>query len=160
MKLIKTTLILIALIAGVTISGFAWAGHNHYNNSYQYNNYSNQGHHSHQRNHHYNNGYRYNNHQYRNNNDGYYSQNYHHNYNNYPYGNYSSYSNYYSQNNYHPTRGLGYYFNRQGYGHWHDNNWCAVNHSQDYYVNYYSDYPYQDGYQYGDGDFGIWFNIH
>ncbi len=62
---------------------------------------------------------------------------------------------------YRPLRGLGHYFNRThyGYGHWHDGMWCETYHPQSYYYDYYSNYPYNDGWRIGDGDFGIWFRF-
>ena len=62
---------------------------------------------------------------------------------------------------YRPTRGLGHYFNRDnyGYGHWHNNMWCDVYHPASFYVDYYSNYPYDGGWAIGDGDFGIHFYL-
>ncbi len=113
----------------------------------------------------YRNNYNYRN-RYRNKNYRHYKrhQNYNNNYRRYNnYNSYNSYNNYQpyyqSQYTYRPLRGLGHYFTDDyyGYGHWHDNNWCAVEHPQSYYFDYYSNYPYQDGWVFGDGDFGISF---
>jgi len=62
---------------------------------------------------------------------------------------------------YQPLRGLGHYFHRPGYGygHWHEGMWCPDYHSEAWYRNYYSYYPYHDGWRFGDGDFGIWFRF-
>lgn len=62
---------------------------------------------------------------------------------------------------YQPLRGLGHYFHRAGYGygHWHEGMWCPDYHSEDWFRNYYSYYPYHDGWRFGDGDFGIWFSF-
>jgi hypothetical protein len=108
------------------------------NDYYRGNRYSNQ------------NRYNYYNHGHGNNHGG------HHNY----YNNYKPYANNH-QYMFRPLRGLGHYFHRTGYGygHWHDNMWCAVNHPQSYYYDYYSNYQYDGGWRFGDGDFGIWFNF-
>ncbi|MFK8010621.1 MAG: hypothetical protein AB8B80_01180 [Marinicellaceae bacterium] len=87
---------------------------------------------------------------------------YRNNHRNYSYNNryYYNYRPYYEDRyRYRPLRGLGHYFLRTGYGygHWHDNSWCVVNHPQSYYYDYYSNYPYQNGWIHGDGDFGISF---
>ena len=74
-------------------------------------------------------------------------------------------SNYYAYSNdlyrYQPLRGLGHYFDRPGYGygHWHEGMWCRDYHDEYFYRNYYSYYPYNDGWRQGDGDFGIWFSF-
>jgi len=83
----------------------------------------------------------------------YWKNKYHHFYN------YRVYSN--DLYRYQPLRGLGHYFDRQGYGygHWHEGSWCASYHDDRFYRNYYSYYPYQDGWRHGDGDFGIWFSF-
>lgn len=62
---------------------------------------------------------------------------------------------------YRPLRGLGHYFDRPGYGygHWHEGHWCRDHHDEHFYRNYYTYYPYQDGWRHGDGDFGIWFSF-
>ncbi|MFC3195063.1 hypothetical protein ACFODZ_12495 [Marinicella sediminis] len=62
---------------------------------------------------------------------------------------------------YQPLRGLGHYFHRSGYGygHWHEGMWCPDYHSEAWFRNYYSHYPYRDGWRFGDGDFGIWFSF-
>ena len=82
----------------------------------------------------------------------------HRSYNNY--NNYQPYSN--DRYRYRPLRGLGHYFYRDnyGYGHWHDNMWCDINHSQSYYSNYYANYPYAEGWVNGDGDYGLSFYLH
>ncbi len=117
----------------------------------------------------YRNNYNYRN---RNRNKNYRHYKRHQNYNNNyrRYNNYNSYNNnyynnyqpyYQSQYTYRPLRGLGHYYtdDNYGYGHWHDNNWCSIQHTEDYYYNYYSNYPYQNGWTFGDGDFGISFYI-
>ncbi len=73
--------------------------------------------------------------------------------------NYNVYRN--DQYRYRPLRGLGHYFDRPGYGygHWHEGGWCASYHDERFYQDYYSYYPYQDGWRHGDGDFGIWFSF-
>lgn len=111
----------------------------------------------------YKNNYGYRGNKHKRNKHGYRRyNNYNYNYNNYRHYNryYSNYKPYYQdQYRYRPVRGLGHYFHRTGYGygHWHDNSWCAVNHPQSFYYDYYSDYPYQNGWSHGDGDYGISF---
>ncbi|VAW44048.1 hypothetical protein MNBD_GAMMA02-601 [hydrothermal vent metagenome] len=75
------------------------------------------------------------------------------------FNNYNAYSN--DQYRYRPVRGLGHYFDRPsyGYGHWHEGAWCASYHDERFYQDYYSYYPYQNGWRHGDGDFGIWFSL-
>lgn len=67
----------------------------------------------------------------------------------------------YDRYRYRPLRGLGHYFARPGfgYGHWHEGYWCDVYHEPRFYINYYSHYPYHNGWRVGDGDFGIWFRF-
>lgn len=62
---------------------------------------------------------------------------------------------------YRPLRGLGHYFDRQGfgYGHWHEGSWCASYHDDRFYRDYYAHYRYDGGWRHGDGDFGIWFSF-
>ncbi|MCF6299568.1 MAG: hypothetical protein L3J52_00350 [Proteobacteria bacterium] len=93
----------------------------------------------------------------------------HTNYNKRPHRNYKprphGYNNYQPYNNYEyryrPVRGLGHYYSRQnyGYGHWHDSSWCVTVHPNSYYSNYYANYPHHNGWRFGDGNFGIWFNL-
>lgn len=134
----------------------------HRGNSYSYN-------HGYSR---HNNGRGYNKHRQYNNHNGYrngyrhgYRNGYRNNYrNNYQYYNryYNNYRPYYETTyQYYPQRGLGHYFTRTGYGygHWHDGVWCATVHPQTFYNDYYSNYPYNDGWQFGDGDYGINFYL-
>ncbi len=62
---------------------------------------------------------------------------------------------------YRPVRGLGHYYDRDGYGygHWHEGHWCGIYHEPNFYVSYYNHYPYHNGWRVGDGDFGIWFRF-
>lgn len=180
--------IIYALIAAVVFSTASYANNRHERHgsnqpSHQSNhNYDNRNHRRNNRNYNYyndnvpfstygynqpyRNNYNYRNH-YRNKNYRQYKrhQSYNNNYrryNNYNNNSYNNYQPYYqSQYTYRPLRGLGYYYtdNSYGFGHWHNNNWCSIQHSQDYYYDYYSNYPYQNGWIFGDGDFGLSFYI-
>lgn len=129
----------------------------HYYNSHNYSGFNSpyrNGHRGHNNHRNYNGHRGYNRHR----NHNYYGNR--HNYSNYYNRYYSNYRPYYEDRyRYRPLRGLGHYFHRTGYGygHWHDNSWCVVNHPQSYYYDYYSNYPYQNGWNFGDGDFGISF---
>ena len=119
-------------------------GYNNRHDYYRHDNRRDYGHHDYGNNHRRNYGYydyrRYDNNRYRN------------------YRHYNNYRPYYqSRYQYRPLRGLGYYFSRPGYGygHWHDGMWCVTVHPQSYYYDYYSNYPYDGGWRYGDGDYGI-----
>lgn len=140
----------------------------HFDNSSR--NYSSYGH-TNNRNYSHNSHYR----NYNKHNRGYISHNYYqpkHHYRTWKNQNHRSWRNKYRHFNnyqvytndlyrYRPLRGLGHYFDRPGYGygHWHEGGWCRTHHDDSFYQDYYSYYPYQDGWRHGDGDFGIWFSF-
>ncbi|WP_395373965.1 hypothetical protein [Marinicella sp. W31] len=175
MKSVK--LLLFATLLSVSALGFAHGGHhnkNHHGHShykkhnyghkyYKKHNYGHKYYKKHYKRHNYyrdrNRDYYYNDHHYNKKRRHYRKhKRRHHNgyYKNYrPYG-YDDY-----KYRYRPTRGLGHYFDRDGYGygHWHDAMWCDTDHPDDYYRDYYANYPHSDGWRHGDGDFGIWFRF-